>query len=264
MTKGLAPFNPLSGLRRARSSRAEKLLGARKGHALDDGEIAALWTSAGVLGPFGGLVRLALLSGLRRNELGGLRWSGILNDRIVVEAERAKTGARHEIPLTGLMKTVLSAQARTTSDLVFPNRSDERMRGWTSLVERAIKLSGVSFKLHDLGRTARTLMSRSGVSEEVAELAIGHVRRGLVGTYNKDQAWASRVDAFERISAHIANVIASKGASREEEGRDVIVHAARSPRVKRRSANWPKAAASSTINARRSESCNPGQTWTGS
>ena len=30
-------------------------------------------------------------------------------------------------------------------------------------------------------------MSRLGVSEEVAELAIGHVRRGLVGTYNKDQ-----------------------------------------------------------------------------
>ena len=50
-------------------------------------------------------------------------------------------------------------------------------------------------------------MSRLGVAEDVAELAIGHVRVGLVGTYNKDQAWAARVDAFGRVSDHIAAVV---------------------------------------------------------
>ena len=122
--RGLIPFNPLAGLRRPRSSRIERLQDARKGHALDDREIVALWTTAGVLGPFGGLVRLALLTGFRRNELSGLRWSDVHDDRIVVEAERTKMGVQHEVPLTGLMKTILSAQPRTTSDLVFPNRSD--------------------------------------------------------------------------------------------------------------------------------------------
>ena len=68
-------------------------------------------------------------------------------------------GVQHEVPLTGLMKMVLSAQPRTTSDLVFPNRSDARMIGWTSLVAKAIKLSGVEFRLHDLRRTTRTIMS---------------------------------------------------------------------------------------------------------
>jgi hypothetical protein len=52
-------------------------------------------------------------------------------------------------------------------------------------------------------------MSRLGVAEDVGELAIGHVRRGLIGTYNKDSAWTARVDAFERVSNHVAGVVAN-------------------------------------------------------
>ena len=219
--RGLIPFNPLAGLRRPRSSRIERLQDARKGHALDDAGIRALWKTTGDLGPFGGLVRLALLTGFRRNELSGLRWSDVHADRIIVEAERTKMGVQHEAPLTGLMKMVLSAQPRMTSDLVFPNRSDARMIGWTSLVAKAIKLSGVEFRLHDLRRTTRTLMSRCGVSEEIAELAIGHVRSGLVGVYNKDQAWPARIDAFEKVSAHVAAVIATS-ADNEGEASNVV------------------------------------------
>ena len=40
--------------------------------------------------------------------------------------------------------------------------------------------------------------------------------------YNKDQAWAARVDAFEKVSAHIAGVIASSGDENEGEARNVV------------------------------------------
>ena len=50
-------------------------------------------------------------------------------------------------------------------------------------------------------------MSRLGVAEEISELAIGHVRRGMVGTYNKDLARAARVEAFERVSSHVVAVV---------------------------------------------------------
>ncbi len=162
------------------------------------------------MGAFGGLMRLALLTGMRRNELAGLRWSDVHDDRIVLAAHATKTGARHEIPLTSVMRNVLTAQPRTTSDLVFPSsRTGARMSGWTSRVDAAVSASGVKFRLHDLRRTVRTLMSRCGVAEDVAELAIGHVRRGLIGTYNKDLAWTARVDAFERVSNHVAGVVAN-------------------------------------------------------
>jgi integrase len=228
VTKGLVQFNALAGLRRPKASRAERLEDERRGRALDDVEIKVLWSAAGALGIFGGLLRLAMLTAMRRGELSGLRWSDIHDDRTVIAAERAKTGTRHEVPLTAAMRAVLSTQPRTTSHLVFPGRGNKRMKGWTGLVARSAKVSGVDFRLHDLRRTVRTLMSRLGVSEEAAELAIGHVRRGLVATYNKDEAWMARVDAFERVSAHVARVIAS--TSEDASKADVIVKLAAAQR----------------------------------
>jgi integrase len=213
VSRGLAPYNVLAGLRRPRASRAERLDEARKGRALSDDEIAVVWASAGFLGPFGGLLRLGLLTAMRRSELARLRWQDVRGDRIVIEAHGTKTGVRHEVPVTAAMRAVLTAQPKTTSDLVFPSARTPgaRLSGWTKLVAAAVKRSGVDFRLHDLRRTVRTLMSRLGVAEEVAELAIGHARRGLVGVYNKDDAWRARVDAFERVSEHVARIVAGAG-----------------------------------------------------
>ena len=80
--------------------------------------------------------------------------------------------------------------------------------GWTSLWQRSSGRAASTFNLHDLRRTVRTRMSQLGVSEEIAELAIGHLRRGLVGVYNKDEAWTKRIEAFELVSDAIAAIIA--------------------------------------------------------
>ena len=220
--QGLAPFNVMAGLRRPRASRAERLDDERAGRALSDDEVRALWASAGALGSLGGLIRLGVLTGLRRNELASLRWTEVRADRLVVEAHGTKTGVRHEVGITPAMRAVLAAQARDTSGLVFPGRGGRPMSGWTQLLARAVKTSGVNFRLHDLRRTFRTLLSRCHVPEELAELCIGHARKGLVGTYNKDSAWASRVEAFERVSTHIANIIASNADESEGEASNVV------------------------------------------
>jgi integrase len=231
--QGLAPFNVMAGLRRPRASRAERLEGERVSRALTDDETQALWTSAGSLGSLGGLIKLGLLTGLRRAELASLRWTEVRTDRLVVEAHGAKTGVQHEVWITPAMRAVLAAQSRGASGLVFPGRGGLPMSGWTQLIGRAVKVSGVDFRLHDLRRSARTLMSRCGVAEEVAELAIGHARRGLVGTYNKHQAWASRVEAFERVSAHIAQIIASSAKTLVNEGGPVVALPAMRPKPDR-------------------------------
>jgi len=56
-------------------------------------------------------------------------------------------------------------------------------------------------------------MSRLGVPEDIAELAIGHVRADLIARYNKDQAWESRRDAFTRVSDHIAALIGARAGA---------------------------------------------------
>ena len=80
----------------------------------------------------------------------------------------------------------------------------------SKLVAKPQQASGIDFRLHDLRRTARTLMSRLDVAEDIPELAIGHVRADLIARYNKDEAWDGRVDAFTKVSAHVAALIGAR------------------------------------------------------
>jgi integrase len=230
--QGLTPFNVLAGLRMPGPTRAQKLLHEPKGKALSDDEFVAVWRAAqrlidraaageAVSGSFGGLVQLAILSGLRRGELAQLERDrhiltgeraiearGISGERIHLPRTITKTAADHDIPLTPLMRAVIAAQPRTTSALLFPSRmTGGRMSGWGQLVAALQRDSGVEFQLHDLRRTCRTLLSRLGVSEDVSEMAIGHQREALILKYNKDPMWPQRVEAFEKVSAHIASLL---------------------------------------------------------
>jgi hypothetical protein len=58
--------------------------------------------------------------------------------------------------------------------------------------------------------TKIVVRSASAPSRPRAELAIGHVRADLIARYNKDEAWAGRSDAFERVSAHVATLIGAR------------------------------------------------------
>ncbi|WP_245446772.1 tyrosine-type recombinase/integrase [Bradyrhizobium sp. MOS002] len=212
--RGLADHNVLAGLRRPRRTRAERLKAQEKGRALSDGEIKAVWTASAGLGAFGRLVQLSLLTGMRRGELSGLRRADIKADRLVLEAQHTKTGTAHEVPATILMRTVLARQPLTNSKLVFPSsRTGTRISGWTKLVKQLVKISGVDFTMHDIRRTCRTLMSRLGVAEDIAELAIGHQRADLVARYNKDEAWEGRVAAFELVSTYLTELVEGPSAT---------------------------------------------------
>ena len=135
------------------------------------------------------LVRLGMLTGMRRGELAGLQWSDVTTDRIVLHASGTKSGVRHEVPLTPAMRAVLQAQPRTTSALVFPSarrKAGAQLSGWTQLVAGAVHASGVDFRLHDLRRTTQTLMSRAGLWRPSPSWRLGTCE-GLVGIYNKDE-----------------------------------------------------------------------------
>jgi integrase len=219
--QGLAKFNPMAGLRAPSRTRHQRLQDTEdKGKALGDAELVAVWRAAQAMqdragrgepitGTFGALVQLALLTGMRRGELSqserdrhiltgerAVLLHGIDGERIHLPKAITKTAADHDIPLTPMMRAVIAAQPRGLSPLLFPSRiTGGRLKGWTNLVARLQDLSGVNVELNDLRRTVRTCMSRLGIPEDIAELAIGHQRADLVARYNKDQAWPARVAA---------------------------------------------------------------------
>ena len=182
VNNGLVHANVLAGLRMAPKTRQQRMDDAAKRRALNDTDIVAVWNAAGRAGRFGSLVRLAPLTGMRKNELATLRWSDVLHDRIVLRAATTKTGAAHEIPLTGLMRQILDAQPRTTSPLIFASdRTGGPMASWNKMKMALMREADVGeWTLHDLRRSCRTLMSRLGVSETIAE-ASDWSRQGYAG-----------------------------------------------------------------------------------
>jgi integrase len=222
--RGRLQFNVMAGVVRGKKTRHEIIAsGEEVGRALNDEEIVKIWGACANAGSFGNLVRMALLTGCRRVELAKLRWSDIGDEVITIQAIVAKTARKHEVPLTPLMRQIIEAQRAvrgTAQDdtLVFPSvdGNDVVIAGWSKLVPKLRRLAGVGvavkdgstpkdhWTLHDCRRTVRTIMSRRGVHNDIAELAIGHVTAALIRAYNKDDRDNARRDAFERVSTHIS------------------------------------------------------------
>jgi integrase len=82
--------------------------------------------------------------------------------------------------------------------------------------------------LHDLRRTAKSLMVRAGVRPDISERALGHVIAGVEGVYDQHTYDDEKADALNRLASLIdsilnppkGNVVAiSEGASRSRKKR---------------------------------------------
>jgi diadenosine tetraphosphate (Ap4A) HIT family hydrolase len=65
---------------------------------------------------------------------------------------------------------------------------------------------------HSLRKSARTLFDRLAISEATAEKCLGHVRGGIVGTYNHHEAKAEKQAAFESLAREIERIAGGKPA----------------------------------------------------
>ena len=88
---------------------------------LTDEELAAIWWAAGQ-GDYATIVRLLILTGQRREEIGGMLWSEIDAEgpQWHIGAERTKNGLAHDLPLSGPAMALLShVDRREGRDLTF-------------------------------------------------------------------------------------------------------------------------------------------------
>jgi integrase len=156
-------------------------------------------------------VRFCLLAGNRRGEAAALKWSDVMNDRIVIPAEITKKGRPHAIPRTPLLNEVLAAASRlrrASNDLVFPGRGGRPFSGFTKALNRLIEQAGTDrFSMHDTRRTCRTVLGRLGFSNEVQRQCVGQQAEALDRVYNKDDNWDSRCEAFKAYHSHIRSLV---------------------------------------------------------
>ncbi|MDB5405365.1 MAG: hypothetical protein JWL84_277 [Rhodospirillales bacterium] len=67
--------------------------------------------------------------------------------------------------------------------------------------------------LHDLRRTARSLMSRAGISSDVGERVLGHVISGVRGVYDRHAYLDEKRDAVERLAGVVERVLNPPGGN---------------------------------------------------
>jgi integrase len=178
---------------------------------LNDDELRAIWKAADELRtPFAAMLKFILLTGTRRNEAAQMRRSEIDGDRWLIPAARYKTKKDLLVPLTPAALAVLAELPviNNPGGFVFTTGGDRPIAGFTRFKARFDQASGVTgWTIHDLRRTARTLMSRAGVDQDHAERALGHVIGGVRGVYDRHEFEAEKRRAFEALAALIERIL---------------------------------------------------------
>jgi integrase len=169
---------------------------------LDDGEIRAIWRNAH--GVFGRFVKFLLLTGARRNEAAQMERNELSGSDWTLPAARNKTKVDLVRPLTKTAQELVSGEGRW----IFTTDGQSPISGFSKFKRALDKASGVTeWTVHDLRRTARSLMSRAGVPSDHAERALGHVIGGVRGVYDRHQYRSEVLKAYEALDKLLARIL---------------------------------------------------------
>jgi integrase len=174
---------------------------------LDDAELRALWAAASASGTFGAMVKVLLLCAQRRDKVVvTMKWEDLTESGVWEIASRAgeKSNAGSlRLPQAAL--DIIHAQPRLAGNpYVFA--AGKGKGSFNSFSQRKDELDAKLGKkmrpwvLHDLRRTARSLMSRAGVQSDVAERVLGHAIPGVRGIYDRHSYADEKAAALQALA----------------------------------------------------------------
>lgn len=172
-------------------------------------------------------IRTVLWTGGRRAEVGGMHERELKTSMAegreqwlwTVPPERMKGNVEHIVPLSTQAIAELKALKvkpggkryvfTETGKKPFSDYSGNmtalrtRIKGIRS---KAKQPAMASFGLHDLRRTARTLMRRLGVPHDIGELAIAHEQEELIATYSLHEELPAIREAFQKLGDELERI----------------------------------------------------------
>jgi integrase len=173
---------------------------------LSDDELRSIWRAAeGSI--FGSYLRFLLLTAARRNEAARMERGELSGSDWTLPAARNKTNQDLVRPLSEAALAIVAELPRL-GKFVFSRRGKAALGSFGVLkkeIDRASSVTG--WTLHDLRRTARSLMSRAGVPSDHAERCLGHVIGGVRGTYDRHEYHEEKRLAFEALASLIARIV---------------------------------------------------------
>jgi integrase len=202
--EGFCETNPVVGTNRPEANEP-------RDRVLKDGELARVW-SACQDDDYGRIVRLLILTGARRDEIGGMAWSELDTESRTwtLPAERAKNHRSLKLPLPDLAWDIIEAvEQRAFNNHLF-GIGKNGFNNWFATKEALHQRSGVKgWTVHDLRRSAATGMADLGIQPHIIEAVLNHVsghKAGVAGVYNRS-AYSREVKiALVRWAEYVANI----------------------------------------------------------
>jgi len=163
---------------------------------------------------FATIVRLLMLTGMRRGECAAIQGSWIQNDVLVLPSSLTKNGREHHLPLPGSALTLL--KNFPADGLLFPARGSTTtpFNGWSKSKAALDEISGVTdWCLHDARRTFATRLAELGVAPHVIERLLNHTTgtiSGVAAVYNRAKYLEEMRAAVELWDAHLQQILEVK------------------------------------------------------
>ncbi|MBB1492005.1 tyrosine-type recombinase/integrase [Paracoccus sp. MC1854] len=213
--RNIIPLNPVAGLKPSAikvSGRRDPLKTTVRDRVLDQDEVRAFWKgieSSNLHKLTALALKMILVTGQRPGEVAAMRWDEIEGEVWTIPAQRrGKTETAHTVHMTATALAILAAarmeverlsrRRRTTEAVyVFETRPGKPLT--VAALDRAVARGreGERWTPHDLRRTMRTGLSACKVRPDIAELTIGHTKRGIVAVYDRHGFEAERREALE-------------------------------------------------------------------
>jgi integrase len=208
MQAGIVEANPVIGTAKPKESPS-------RDRVLADAELAAIWKACGD-DDYGRCTKLLILTGCRRQEIGGMCWSEFDNPENpstwTLPAARSKNGRAHTLPLLPAMSAVINTVLHMAGrDQLFGTRASG-FTGWSRTKPELDRRANVkNWTTHDIRRSVATKMADLGVQPHIIETVLNHQsghKRGPAGIYNRSVYTNEVRAALALWHDHVRSVVA--------------------------------------------------------
>jgi integrase len=213
MEEGWAQSNPVIGTRRPADPKP-------RDRVLSDAELVVIWNACGD-DDYGRILRLLILLGARRSEVGGMR-SGELDldaGTWTLPKERSKNHRAHTFTLPTAALAIIGMVPRSERDHLFGTRADRGFTAWDhGRAALDCHLAGAvkPWRLHDIRRTVATKMADIGIEPHIIEAVLNHYsghRAGPAGVYNRSAYERAVKAALARWSEHVLALVEGRASN---------------------------------------------------
>ena len=181
----------------------------KRDRVLSLSEIRQLWSVTDKTGyPFGAFTRLLLLTGQRRGEVAGVRWSQLDLETATwhLPATSTKTGRSHDVPLSMVACDLLAGLPRYEGDYVFTTRGGQVPVSGFSKAKKCLDAHLPQFegwRFHDLRRTFATQLEDLNVTRPVIASLLNHAGGSVTDIYTRAALVREKRAAVENLGRHI-------------------------------------------------------------